>query len=716
MNSPLRIFYAADDSPNPDFASRLWRTNLHDSLVDLGHEVIDFDYDLAETFRHLDPEQSDHLAFIQQNRPRLTVALLKQIHQAHRERPIDLFFSYFYDACVLPEAIDEIRALGIKTVNWFCNGSFQLHLVREISPHYDWCLVPEQFRLQDYTAMGARPIYCQEAANPKKYQPRTVSQDYDVTFVGQCYGDRPDYIRHLLHSGIPVRVWGARWDYLREPVPARNPLRRCAGIVKRAWFKSSGPAADGTRYLPAHLVGGVLSDDAMITLYSRSKINLGFSSCGETHRHRERIVQVRLRDFEVPMCGGFYLVEQMEELEAFFEPDREIVCYRSQRRTGGQDQVLSPPRNCPRNDPPGRPRTLPTRSHLAKTLRSRVCPDGARMMPPQVSIIMPVYNAERYMAAAVNSLLAQTFNDFELILVDDASSDGSWSAASWFNDVRIRRFRNSHNRGAAATRNCGLRAARANYIAFLDSDDMALPARLEQQVTFLGAHPSVSVVGSQVEVLGCDFTENPKLRRRAEEIPATLLFENCLAQSTVMLRKSSLPADPFDSEFEPAEDYHLWARLAPGAAFFNLEKTLVQYRHHPQSISHSAAARMQQSIRGIAALQLERLGISSPDLELHVSLSEWPVLPERQQLRRAETWLRELQQANQARAIYAPDVFARILAERWCAVCCASWQLGLWAWLTFWHSPLSRLHPAPIVPLLRLLRHALPQTIRGRRR
>ena len=81
------------------------------------------------------------------------------------------------------------------------------------------------------------------------------------------------------------------------------------------------------RQLPDNILGPVLSDEEMIKLYSRSRINLGFSSCGDTHKEGKRILQVRLRDFEVPMSGGFYMVEYMEELEEFFDIGREIVCY-----------------------------------------------------------------------------------------------------------------------------------------------------------------------------------------------------------------------------------------------------------------------------------------------------------------------------------------------------------------------------------------------------
>src|SRR6266540_1535736 len=145
----MRIFYAVDNALNSLFQSNLWRNNLYLPLVDLGHDLVEFDYDLKETFEKVDLDDPLQRAFISRNRPKVTDELLRQVRKAHAEKPLDLFFSYFYDACVLQEGIDEIRKMGITTVNWYCNGAHQLHLVREISPHYDFCLVPEKFRLKD---------------------------------------------------------------------------------------------------------------------------------------------------------------------------------------------------------------------------------------------------------------------------------------------------------------------------------------------------------------------------------------------------------------------------------------------------------------------------------------------------------------------------------------------------------------------------------------
>lgn len=340
----MRIFYAADATPNAAIDSKIWRNNLYLALIDLGHKVIEFEYDLRETFRRLDPAVPWHKDFIARNRPRVSAELLRQVRAAHRRMPIDLLFTYFYDSCILPETIEEIRGMGIRTVNWYCNGSYQLHLVSEISPHYDWCLVPERFRLKDYVTMGARPIYCQEAANPNLYRPYDLPLEFDVTFVGQAYGERPAYIKHLLDSGIDVRVWGPRWLDLGRGSGhrLRNGLREAQRVlsprsladfglllaqVRRLTRQSSAQHTPPSTALPPRVIGGILSDTDMIRMYSRSRINLGFSSVGDTHISGDRIVQVRLRDFEVPMSGGFYMVEYMEELEEFFNVGREIACY-----------------------------------------------------------------------------------------------------------------------------------------------------------------------------------------------------------------------------------------------------------------------------------------------------------------------------------------------------------------------------------------------------
>ena len=345
----MRIFYAADTSPNAYFQSNIWRNNLYEPLVDMGHDIVEFDYDLRETFRNLDPTKKR--AFVNRNRPKLEKALIGQIKKAHAQEPIDLFFSYFYSACARPSTIKAIKSIGIITVNWYCNGAHQFHLIKELAPAYDWCLVPEKFRLEDYRRIGANPIYCQEAANPTIYKPYDVPVEFNVTFVGQAYGERPEYIKYLLDCGIDVKVWGQGWEkYIKhqgmQRFKASTSLKRISSLSKN-FLTSSGWRKLGRRLrplftqrnewkpseqreeivLPSHMLGGILTDEEMVQMYSRSKINLGFSICGDTHKTGEPIKQVRLRDFEVPMSGGFYIVMYMEELESLYQIGKEIVCY-----------------------------------------------------------------------------------------------------------------------------------------------------------------------------------------------------------------------------------------------------------------------------------------------------------------------------------------------------------------------------------------------------
>jgi spore maturation protein CgeB len=234
------------------------------------------------------------------------------VQNAHSAHPIDVLFTYFYNACVLPDVIREIRSFGIVAINWFCNASYQFHLVSEIAPAYDYCLVPEKFRLEDYRQIGARPIYCQEAANPDVYHPYPETERYDAGFVGQAYGERPGWIAWLAERGRDVRVWGYGWENFAERRPSLNPGR---------WGRKN----DSPR-IPKRLIGGILTDEEMVQTFSRTKVNLGFAACWTVGT--ERISQVRLRDFEVPMNGGFYITEYQDEIAEFFEIDSEIVCYR----------------------------------------------------------------------------------------------------------------------------------------------------------------------------------------------------------------------------------------------------------------------------------------------------------------------------------------------------------------------------------------------------
>jgi spore maturation protein CgeB len=322
----MRVFYAAGQAATPGVAgSQVWRNNLFGALVDLGHEVVEFDFELDGCYAHADPVSPANREYMEGARPELEAALVRQVEAAHAEKPVDVLFCYFYNSFCDPEVIREISSMGITTFNWFCNGSYQFHLVEEIAPAFDWSLVPERFRLDDYRRAGARPLYCQEAANPSMYHPHDVPRDLDVVFAGAAYADRPNYIRALVDANVQVHACGLGWQQLSAPLTERVRLRRALGQVRRT---VGGRRLHPPR-LPASVVGGVLTDTEMITMFSRAKVSLGFSVVGQPGPRDPVLRQVRLRDFEAPMSGAFYMLEYVEEIEEFFEPDREIVCFSS---------------------------------------------------------------------------------------------------------------------------------------------------------------------------------------------------------------------------------------------------------------------------------------------------------------------------------------------------------------------------------------------------
>lgn len=310
----MRIFYAAHDQGNSNPESLTWFHNLYLPLKDIADEVIRFDFDLFPVAIHQDFTRIENLPIIEYLRPKLEKELLKQIEETHKQKPVNLFFSYFSSSFCSPEVIEQIKAMGIITINWFCNASYQFYLIKELAPVYDFCLVPELYRIEDYKKEGANPIYCQEAANPTIYKPYNGNQDIEVSFVGTKYADRAKYIYSLNYSGKKVNVWGQNWRNTENE-------NRYFKLVKPFYHRLKK-----IKLLSDEKIGNFISDEEMVKVFNRSKINLGFTNCW-LENDSNPIPQVRLRDFEVPMSGGFYLTQFNEELLDYFEPDKEIVYF-----------------------------------------------------------------------------------------------------------------------------------------------------------------------------------------------------------------------------------------------------------------------------------------------------------------------------------------------------------------------------------------------------
>jgi GT2 family glycosyltransferase len=209
---------------------------------------------------------------------------------------------------------------------------------------------------------------------------------------------------------------------------------------------------------------------------------------------------------------------------------------------------------------------------------------------PQVSVLMPVHNGEAYLSPAIDSILGQTFRDFEFIIVDDGSSDRSRDIIRDYArvDARIRPFYCEH-RGITVVLNQGVTAARGEFIARMDADDISLPERLAVQLRFLDENPSVVAVGCALDVIDPDGDSISVMRWpiEHEEIDRRLLIgQGGLPHPAAMIRRQALLAvGGYREQYQVAQDKDLWLRLAEHGRLANLPTPLLRYRQHLRSIS-----------------------------------------------------------------------------------------------------------------------------------
>jgi GT2 family glycosyltransferase len=205
-------------------------------------------------------------------------------------------------------------------------------------------------------------------------------------------------------------------------------------------------------------------------------------------------------------------------------------------------------------------------------------------MSPQVSVILPVYNGEAYLRAAVASIVEQSFRDFELLAIDGGSTDGSLRTLGEFaaGDERIRVVKQS-GRGLVQALNEGVALARGEFLARMDADDVALPNRFEEQVAFLRGHPDVAVVGSAMTLINGDGRPIREMSypQQPAEIAEALKAGSALAHPSVMMRRAIVQdMGGYREILGFAEDYDLWLRMAERTSLANLPARLMFYRHH----------------------------------------------------------------------------------------------------------------------------------------
>jgi glycosyltransferase involved in cell wall biosynthesis len=212
---------------------------------------------------------------------------------------------------------------------------------------------------------------------------------------------------------------------------------------------------------------------------------------------------------------------------------------------------------------------------------------------------MSVYNGDQFLRQAVESILNQTFTDFEFIITDDGSTDGTWSILTSYDDSRIHLAHNEENVGLTKSLNKGLAVARGRYIARMDADDVSLPERLAKQVRFLDTTPSVGVLGSWIEYIDEDGTPlgTWQMATSPHVVRWGLMFGTCLAHPAVIMRQKIIQrAGSYRDDTAYAQDYGLWVRASAITQIANLREILLQRRRREGSISENHHSEQEHTV------------------------------------------------------------------------------------------------------------------------
>ncbi|AFM03612.1 glycosyl transferase [Bernardetia litoralis DSM 6794] len=299
---------------------------------------------------------------------------------------------------------------------------------------------------------------------------------------------------------------------------------------------------------------------------------------------------------------------------------------------------------------------------------------------PKVSVMMPAYNVEKYIGEAIESILNQTFQDYELIIIDDGSVDATYQIMQEYaqKSNKIRVFQNEKNEGLVFTRNRLLELANGEYLAALDSDDISLLDRLEKQVNFLDKNPDIDLLGGGLEF----FRENSDEKNYLlfltdpEQIACKLLFHNMFTQTAIIFR-NKVKNLKYDNH-PLAEDYDLWVRISWQGKVTNLRDILALCRLHPESISARRDDDMKKNDRLIHIKQLRRLGITptEKELDIHRKIAHQIDTMTEEQFEQAINWIQKLLKANQENQKYPLLAFEKELHSRLLSFFPFSFQFG----------------------------------------
>ena len=290
--------------------------------------------------------------------------------------------------------------------------------------------------------------------------------------------------------------------------------------------------------------------------------------------------------------------------------------------------------------------------------------------PPIVSVNMVAYNSDKYINEAINSILSQTFTDFELIIVNDGSTDKTKNVILTINDSRIKYYENPNNIGQNISRNIALKYSIGKYIAVMDADDISYDNRLEKQIKFMEENEDYGLIGSLAGVI--DHTGKSLGISQSKCFPPNetmvyLLFRNCFTHSSILFRKEILKKVGINRNLLLAADYEIIVKVSRFMKVGNINEELVKYRRHDNSELHLKKDKKDKYDQSILINQINELGLnpSEAELNIHHTMDKKFAHSVDKDYYLTLNWLDKLFNANRKMKIFPESEFYKRISGYW---------------------------------------------------
>ncbi len=290
-------------------------------------------------------------------------------------------------------------------------------------------------------------------------------------------------------------------------------------------------------------------------------------------------------------------------------------------------------------------------------------------MSKKITVLMPVYNCEKYLKEAIDSILCQTFKDFEFLIINDGSTDSTADIVQSYKDSRINFVENEQNIGLAASLNRGIDLAKCEYIARMDADDISRPERLEKQFAFMEKNSDIDICGTWAKFFGAlNFVA--KYAETRDKIVTNSFITSPVAHPSIIFRKNSFNRHNlrYNPEFKVTQDYELWVKAVKYLKFANIQEVLLDYRINSNQLT-AMDSTLERENFAVWKINLENLGIDFTEEELnfhcYLLAEKCSIKNYDEFINKSVLWLDKIIKANQKNKFYNEKQLIKQLKNKW---------------------------------------------------